>query len=77
VDDRIGLFGSANFDVRSLFVNFEVGILTHSESDVAAMTAWAETLTPQCRAPTIELQTRKKIFGNVAEDVSRLLAPLL
>jgi cardiolipin synthase len=77
VDDRIGLFGSANFDVRSLFVNFEVGVLTHSESDVAAMTAWAETLTRQCREPTVELQTRKKIFGNVAEDISRLLAPLL
>ena len=30
VDDRIALFGSANFDLRSLFVNFEVGVLVHS-----------------------------------------------
>ena len=31
VDDRVALFGSPNFDLRSLFVNFEVGVLVYTE----------------------------------------------
>ena len=77
VDDQIALFGSPNFDVRSLFVNFEVGVLAHSAADVAAISAWAGSLTGQCVEPRAEPSPRRKIFGNVAEDISRLLAPLL
>lgn len=78
VDDQVALFGSANFDPRSLFVNFEVGIFVHSKPDVLEMKAWAEKLLEQCHAPKPE-PTRKKqrIVGNVLEDISRLLAPLL
>jgi cardiolipin synthase len=77
VDDRLGLFGSPNFDVRSLFVNFEVGVLAHSAPDMAAMRAWAGALTAACTEVTAEPSRRRKVFGNVAEDISRLLAPLL
>jgi cardiolipin synthase len=77
VDDQIALFGSPNFDVRSLFVNFEVGVLAHSTQDVAAISAWAEALMDRCVEPKVEANPRRKVFGNVAEDISRLLAPLL
>lgn len=40
VDERMGMMGSANFDLRSLFVNFEIGVLLYSAPDVAAMKAW-------------------------------------
>ncbi len=77
VDDQIALFGSPNFDVRSLFVNFEVGVLAHSMRDVAAISAWADALMADCVEPMVDPNPRRKVFGNVAEDISRLLAPLL
>ncbi|MGA3006932.1 MAG: phospholipase D-like domain-containing protein [Opitutaceae bacterium] len=77
VDDRIALMGSANFDLRSLFVNFEIGVLLYSEPDVLAMKAWATDLFNQSHAPRPERARRYKLLGNVAEDLSRLFAPLL
>ncbi|MFT3780795.1 MAG: phospholipase D-like domain-containing protein [Nibricoccus sp.] len=77
IDERIGMLGSANFDLRSLFVNFEIGVLLYSESDVAAMKAWARDLLNSCREPKKERRKKFRVVGNVLEDLSRLLAPLL
>ena len=38
VDRAIGLFGSANLDMRSLFVNFEIGAAVHDPSFAANRT---------------------------------------
>jgi cardiolipin synthase len=77
VDDRLALMGSANFDLRSLFVNFEIGVFIYSEPDVLAMKAWATDLFNQSHAPRPQRQKKFNLLGNVAEDLSRLLAPLL
>lgn len=77
VDDRIGLLGSANFDLRSLLVNFEIGVLVHSGPEVGAMRAWAEQLAAKCQPPRPERRRRFALAGHLAEDLSRLLAPLL
>lgn len=76
VDDDVGLFGSANFDLRSLFVNFEIGVLVHTRTDVLAMKTWATNLAARCHAPKAE-RKKPSVVGNVVEDLSRLLAPLL
>jgi len=76
VDDRIGLLGSANFDMRSLFVNFEIGVFVYSEPEVAAMRAWAEDLMAHS-VPMPAEPGRRRLLGNVAEDLSRLFAPML
>jgi cardiolipin synthase len=77
VDDRIGLLGSANFDLRSLFVNFEISVFLYSQPDVQAMRLWANKLLHDCKEPKPELPVRTRLWGNLAEDISRLLAPLL
>jgi cardiolipin synthase len=77
VDERTALFGSANFDLRSLFVNFEIGVFVYSRPDVLAIKAWASELIHHCREQRPERSRRRRILGNVAEDISRLLAPLL
>ncbi len=77
VDDRLALMGSANFDLRSLFVNFEIGVLLYSEPDVLAMKGWATDLFNQSHAPRPQREKKFNLLGNVAEDLSRLLAPLL
>ncbi len=76
VDDRIGLLGSANFDLRSLFVNFEIGVVVHTKADALAIKAWARTQAECCR----EFVNRKRphrLWSGLLEDFSRLLAPLL
>jgi cardiolipin synthase A/B len=77
VDDRIGQLGSANFDLRSLFVNFEIGVFLYSEADVSAMRRWAGELLRDCVEAPPEPHRRTRLLGNIAEDLSRLLAPLL
>jgi cardiolipin synthase len=77
VDDRIGLLGSANYDLRSLFVNFEIGVFVYSEPEVRAMRAWAQELIVHCKPLTVEKSARRRLLGNIAEDLSRLFAPML
>lgn len=77
VDGRVALLGSPNFDVRSMFVNFEIGLIVHSAPEVERIRQWAADLMDACHEAKFPRSGRRRILGNVAEDVSRLLAPLL
>jgi cardiolipin synthase len=77
VDDRLALFGSANFDPRSLFVNFEIGVFVHSQPEVLAMKAWADGLRVRSYAYRPEPPRGFAPLRELAEEVSRLLAPML
>jgi cardiolipin synthase len=77
VDDKVALYGSPNFDLRSLFVNFEVGIFVHSTTEVAKLRAWADGLLQHCRDPLVERPGQRRIFSSLVEELARLLAPLL
>lgn len=77
VDDKVALLGSPNFDLRSLFVNFEIGVLVHSPADVSGMKAWALDLMRHCHPAKLERARKGRFAGNIMEDLSRLLAPLL
>ena len=77
VDDRVGLLGSANFDLRSLFVNFEIGVFVYSEPEVRAMRVWAQELLAHSEPMTADQPSRRRLLGNIAEDLSRLFAPML
>ena len=74
IDDRVALVGSPNCDLRSLFVNFEIGVLLYTESDVTAVRAWIASVMKECRVPTL---TKPHLLTSVAEDLCRLMAPLL
>jgi len=77
IDDTIALFGSANFDLRSLFVNFEIGVLVHSPAEVAEISAWAQSLLDKARNAKPIKRGRFHFAHSIAEDLSRLIAPLL
>jgi cardiolipin synthase len=77
IDDRMAMLGSANFDLRSLFVNFEIGVLLYSPPDVVAMKAWALDILNHCKEPKKERPRKFRVVGHVLEDFCRLLAPLL
>jgi cardiolipin synthase len=74
VDDKVALFGSPNFDLRSLFVNFEVGVFVYSKPEIGKMKAWVEDILKRCEVPP---KRHPRILTQIAEDVCRLLAPIL
>jgi cardiolipin synthase len=76
VDERLGLMGSANMDLRSLFVNFEVGMVTYSPKEAAAMSLCLRDTFEQSKPMSAPSKVRR-IFPTIGEEIARLLAPLL
>lgn len=77
LDDTVAMVGSANIDMRSLFVNFEIGLFHYCKEDIQMLTAWTEQIiadsVPFNESPRADVSNRSKI----AEDFVHLLAPML
>jgi len=73
VDDVAAAVGSANFDARSLFLNFEVSSVIHSPAEVRAIEAWIDRLTPHTRPFDGKVSTWRDTW----EGLARLVAPML
>ena len=41
-DDQLAVIGSANMDMRSLFLNYEVALFVSSPAQVEEVAAWAQ-----------------------------------
>ena len=71
--DDFGWLGSANFDTRSMHLNFELTLFTYSAAEVAALDKWFSGLEPHCetgvRIPTW--------IRRILESIFRLGAPVL
>jgi cardiolipin synthase len=76
VDGETALLGSANMDLRSLFVNFEIGLVSYSKPEAAAVREWVEEVFMHSK-PMSERRKRPGIFTAIGEEIARLLAPLL
>jgi cardiolipin synthase A/B len=74
VDGQVGLWGSANMDLRSLFLNFEVGVVSYSPAEAAKMAAWMKEIFALSK-PLPDQERR--LMPAVGEEIARLLAPLL
>jgi cardiolipin synthase len=73
IDDKLAMAGSANFDQRSMFLNFEVMCLIYSKAEIQALAAWMDTLVPDTREGGQPVST----FRDTIESVAFLLTPLL
>lgn len=73
IDDDVAMVGSANFDMRSLFLNYEVALFLYGPREARALTAWFEDVFASCGK---RLAPAGKV-RSVAEDVARLLSPLV
>jgi cardiolipin synthase len=71
VDERIAVVGSANMDMRSLFLDYEIAMFFYSPSEIARVVAWFQSLEPSCVALAPAGRTRA-----LFEDLGRLVAPL-
>jgi len=76
-DGEIAMTGSANIDLRSLFVNYEVNAFFHTESDVVEVDKWIAEIENE----SIEFNTiydkPASFTRELAGDLSRLVTPLL
>jgi cardiolipin synthase len=78
VSDRNTLVhGSANFDIRSLFVNFEIGMVHTSVEDLEPVFVWLKWLLERCRPFGTEKELHPRSTRRALEDAARLIAPLL
>jgi cardiolipin synthase len=73
VDDDLAVVGSANMDMRSLFLNYEVALFLYGSEQIRETQAWVASLFPHCK-PGL---ARPHWGTELAENVVRLLSPLL
>jgi cardiolipin synthase len=76
-DGKVALMGSANIDMRSLFVNFEIALLHYSQPDIAKLTAWAQDIIDHCISYSQAVADKKQMPAKFVENLVHLLAPLL
>jgi cardiolipin synthase len=76
VDGETSLFGSANMDLRSLFVNFEIGLVTYSSPEARAMREWMLEVFALSK-PWADRKQARRWLPAFGEEIARLLAPLL
>jgi cardiolipin synthase len=77
MDDKIAMMGSANMDLRSLFVNFEIGVFLYSPEPIRALSGWVERLLPDCANYTEAGYAGASENRRVMEDFAHMLGPLL
>lgn len=76
-DRKVAMIGSANMDMRSLFVNFEIGLFIEEPNVINELQAWADALLPDC-VPFHQSEKAKASPGRVfLEDIAHLMVPLL
>jgi cardiolipin synthase len=73
IDHELAIVGSANMDMRSLFLNYEVAVFLYSGPQIEAAADWMRTL----MAASISRLPKPSRVSELAENVVRLLSPLL
>ncbi len=77
IDDDIAVVGSANVDMRSMHLNFEIGLFIYDKERVQEISTHIESLSQDSKV----FDFGKAGWGQSAriwcEDISRLFAPLL
>jgi cardiolipin synthase len=72
-DDKLAIAGSANLDLRSLLLNFEISCLLYSPAEIEMLQQWADGLLREC-SDQFEKPSLKRVL---LEDAAQLLKPLL
>jgi len=73
MDYELAMIGSANMDIRSLFLNYETAMFVYSKPEIQATEAWVEQLAKDTRIGVEDVGA----FRDIIEGVVRMIAPLL
>ena len=77
VDDKVFCYGTANMDIRSFGLNFEVNAVVYDEKKAREMVAIFEQDLKVSTRITRDLYARRKLIIRIKEQVCRLMSPLL
>ncbi|WP_301108510.1 cardiolipin synthase [Sporosarcina sp.] len=77
VDDKVSTVGTANFDVRSFRLNFEVNAFIYDREKSHELAEIFEKDIQICTELTYEDYLNRERFIKIKESVSRLLSPIL
>ena len=76
-DGKVALVGSANIDMRSLFVNFEIALLHYSASDIAQLDQWAQNIIADSISYQQATANKQLMPAKLTENLVHLFVPLL
>lgn len=77
IDGELAMFGTANFDMRSLWLNYEVSLVIYDRSFVQQVRALQQTYLA-ASTPVVQVPWAKRPLGaKLVESTMRLLTPLL
>ncbi len=71
VDDRLAVVGSANLDMRSLFLDYEISLFMSSPAEISTVERWFESLWHDCGH--LQPASNRRIL---LESVFRIVGPL-
>ena len=75
-DDSLGVVGSSNVDIRSFFLNFELGIFLYGDKEIAALTAAYEDDLERSTLLDPDAFAARGGIQRLAEDTCRIFSPL-
>lgn len=76
IDDKVGVVGSSNVDIRSFFLNFELGVFLYGAREIDALAAGFEKdLSNSASLDPAAFAGRSK-FVRLLEDTFRIFSPL-
>ncbi|MEN6458819.1 MAG: cardiolipin synthase [Thermoguttaceae bacterium] len=77
VDDELAMFGSANYDIRSFALNFELNLFIHAEEAVQAMRQLQQGYLDQSLQASLDDWPSKTLAGRLKMNLAKLFSPLL
>ena len=77
VDDKVLCYGTANMDIRSFSLNFEVNAVVYNEAIAKQMREIFEEDLKQSKQITKNVYVGRSLLIRTKEQMCRLLSPLL
>ncbi len=77
VDDKAYCYGTANMDIRSFTLNFEVNAIIYGEEETLQMIDIFREDLKHCTQITKEIYNKRSMVIRIKEQICRLLSPVL
>lgn len=77
IDQTLSCVGTANFDMRSLKLNFEMNAFIYDKSSAIQLSEAFEKDLLDCKDLTLEIYDARPLFIKFKESISRLFSPIL
>ena len=77
VDDKVSICGTANMDIRSFSLNFEVAAIVYDENKARQMRLLFEEDVKKSTQITKDMHHKRSLWFKIKERISRMLSPVL